>query len=62
MEFAVYTISVKGFFNKHYEIYKDDELVYWVKKPSFWAFRELNFLDTSGQEVLKVYRNTSFFN
>ncbi|MEM9547519.1 MAG: LURP-one-related family protein [Bacteroidota bacterium] len=62
MEFAVYTISVKGFFSRHYEIYRDDELIYRVEKPSFFAFRELNFLNTAGQQVLKLKRSATFFN
>ena len=61
MEFAVYTISVKGLFSKHYEIHKDDQLVYRVKKPSFWAFKEMNFMDPGGNEILKVYRHASLF-
>ncbi len=61
MEFAVYTISIKGFFSKHYEIYRDDELVYWVQKPSFFAFRELNFINRSGDKVLHIYRHPAFF-
>ncbi|MDF1697861.1 MAG: hypothetical protein P1U56_18580 [Saprospiraceae bacterium] len=61
MEFAVYTISVRGFISKVYEIYKDDQLVYRVKKPSFFKFRVFNFTDRSGNQVLKVKRYSSFF-
>ncbi len=62
MEFSIYTISIKGIFSKHYEIYLDDELMYQVKKPSFFAFREMNFIDRGGNKILKVYRKSSFFN
>jgi len=61
MEFAIYTISVKGFFSKHYEIYKDERLIYRVKKPSFFSFREMYFHDTGGNEILKIYRHASLF-
>lgn len=61
MEFAIYTISVKGFFSKHYEIYQDERLVYRVKKPSFFSFGEMYFHDTRGNEVLKIKRHTSLF-
>lgn len=61
MEFAVYTISIKGFFSKYYEIYRDNELVYRVQKPSFFAFREMNFTDPGGNEILKVQRKFSLF-
>jgi uncharacterized protein YxjI len=62
MEFSIYTISVKGILSRHYEIYRDHELVYRVRKPSFFSFREVNFTDPGGKEILKVYRHFSFFN
>ena len=62
MEFSIYTISVRGIFSKHFEIYQDDEIVYRVEKPSFFEFREMNFIDHSGNQILKVYRHSSFFN
>ena len=61
MEFAIYTISIKGFFSKRYEIYREDELVYRVDKPSFFAFREMYFTDPDGNEVLKINRNAALF-
>lgn len=62
MEFSIYSISVRGFFFQHYEIYQNDELIYSVEKPSFFAFREMNFIDQEGNEILKVYRRATFFN
>lgn len=60
MDFAVYTISIKGIFSRSYEIYKDDELVYWVKKPSFFSLRNLDFIDQMGHKVAHLYRNLFF--
>lgn len=62
MEFAIYTISVRGIFSTHYEIYQDDELIYRVEKPSFFAFREMNFIDLDENNVLNIYRHSTFFN
>lgn len=59
MEFAVYTISVKGIFSKHYEIHQDDRLMYRVRRPSFWAFKEMYFTEPGGKEVLKIKRHAS---
>ena len=62
MEFSIYTISVRGIFSTHFEIYQDDELIFRVEKPSFFAFREMNFIDLEGNQVLRVYRHPSIFN
>lgn len=61
MEFAVYTISIKGFFSRHYEIHKDDQLVYRVKKPSFFKSSEMIFFDPGGNEIQKVKKHFAFF-
>jgi len=61
MEFVVYTISIRGFFTKAYDIYLDEELVYQAEKPSFFAFGEMDFFDRSGAALQKLYRNSSFF-
>jgi uncharacterized protein YxjI len=61
MEFAVYTISVKGFFSKYYEIHRDDQLVYMVKKPSFFAFSEMIFFDLGGNEIQRIKKDFAFF-
>lgn len=62
MDFSVYTISVKGIFNSHYEIHKDELLVYRVKKPSFFTFSEMIFFDPGGNEILTIKKPFSFFN
>lgn len=60
MDFAIYTISIKGFISKYYEIYLNDQLVYTVKRPSFFAFGEMVFYDLDGFEVLHIYKPLSF--
>lgn len=61
MEFAVYTISVKGFFSKEYEIHQNDMLAYKVKKPSFFATSQMIFYDADGYEILKVKKHFTVF-
>ena len=60
MDFVLYTISVRGIFSTHFEIYRNDVLMYRVRKPSFFAFRKMYFYDTGGNEVLEIYRHASF--
>jgi uncharacterized protein YxjI len=61
MEFAVYAISIRGIFNKHYEIHLDDVLVYRVRRPSFFKFSEMIFCDPGGNEILKIKKHFAFF-
>lgn len=61
MDFAIYTISLKGFFYKYYEIHQDDILVYRVQKPSFFNFNEMYFTDPGGNEVLNITRHNALF-
>lgn len=61
MEFVVYTISVKGIFSTHYEIHRDDQLVYRVKRPSFFTFSEMIFFDPGGNEIQRVKKHFALF-
>lgn len=61
MEFAVYTISVKGFFTTHYEIHLDDKLIYRVKQPSFFNRSAMIFYDTGGYEIQRVKKHFALF-
>ncbi len=59
MKFNTYTISVKGFFRKSYQIYEDGILRYEIKSPGFFAYREIEFYK-EGAIILKVHRPMTF--
>jgi uncharacterized protein YxjI len=59
MNFNLYTISKKGFFNRTYEIYKEENLLF-TAKPKFFL-KGYYIYTLLGHEALEIERPFAFF-
>ncbi len=59
MDFNIYTISLKHFFSRTYEIRYDDEIIYRARRSFF--IRTVKLYDADGKEVFTIKRNYSPF-
>lgn len=65
MDFSLYTISLRGFFKKRYEIYQDGILYYTMKKTSKFGKKSFTIYDHNRLALVKIkqplsIRNKSF--
>ena len=59
MEFNLYTISLKGFLSRTYEIRYADEIIYRAKRSFF--YKSVTLYDMEGEEIFKIVRNNAIF-
>ncbi|MBT8191194.1 MAG: hypothetical protein KJO29_12260 [Bacteroidia bacterium] len=60
MDFNFYTILSKGFFNRTYEVYKDDTLRFRIRKASWFSLNKFIIEDQNGLEMLQIIRPMAF--
>jgi uncharacterized protein YxjI len=61
MEFNTYTLSVRGFFKKYFEIYTNEQLLYVAKSTSLFN-KNFVLFDTDDNELFRIKQKLGFFN